>query len=241
MIPRLVYVNWHFALFRFHSIASSKLRDCRRTLCIVEFQLRNGVSVGPSCKAPESQIAMKRKCEQAVPGEHSACRLASDIVFSSCPLNGVVMPESNQAVLQKGRNLSPWTNHCLEYEAADLFTMVTDEDATIGPLEIRVRATSVALLGVIVALVSNGVSFIIVSSFAPRTDEGIRSVVALSWAKYVLVAHLISLVLAIVASLSICRSRRSRSIMIISASATMFIWYVANGASLLHRDFVGKL
>lgn len=119
--------------------------------------------------------------------------------------------------------------------------MVTNEDATIKPPEVLVHATYVAMLGVLAALTSNVTSFITVASFAPRTDEGIRSVVAVSWVTYALAAHLISLVLAIAASLLICRSKRSRSIIIISASATMLIWYVANGASLLHRDFVGKL
>ena len=121
------------------------------------------------------------------------------------------------------------------------FTMVTNKDAIIESPEVRVRGASVAMLGVLVALMSNVASFIIVSSFAPRTDEGIRSVVALPWATYVSAAHLISLLLSIAASLVICRSKRSRTIMIISASATILMWYVANGASLLHRDFVGKL
>ena len=39
----------------------------------------------------------KRKNEQSVAGEHSSCRLASDIVFSSCPLNGVVNTETARA------------------------------------------------------------------------------------------------------------------------------------------------
>jgi hypothetical protein len=119
--------------------------------------------------------------------------------------------------------------------------MVANKDAIIETPEVRVRATSVAMLGVLVALMSNVASFIIASSFAPRTDEGIRSVVALPWVTYLSVAHLISFLLAVAASLLICRTKRGKAIMIISASATMVIWYLANGASLLHRDFVGKL
>lgn len=119
--------------------------------------------------------------------------------------------------------------------------MVTNQDPRNEFPQVRIRGVSVAMLGVFVALLSNAASFIIASSLVPRRVEGIRNVVAWPWATYVVVAHLISFLLAVAASLLICRSKRSRAIMIAAASATLLLWYLANGAGLLRRDFVGKL
>ncbi len=119
--------------------------------------------------------------------------------------------------------------------------MVENKDANYESPEVRVRGASVAMLGVLVALMSNVASFIIASTFAPRRAEGIRSVVALPWATYVIAANLISLLLVVAASFLICRSKGNRAILIAAATSTILIWYTTNRAGLLHRDFLGKL
>ena len=95
-------------------------------------------------------------------------------------------------------------------------------------------------LAVLLTLVLNIVTFLVLHVSVPRVSEGNRQTIALPWASYAVLAHVVPPILTFAICSLHWRSARHLILVAFLAGLTEFLWFQYSGAHLLHRDWIGK-